>query len=465
MIELSISDLYRELNQNPDLRRLGEYKVKAKEGADVFPIELNLDGHDIHLGSGDFREAFTALSKTKARSLDFDNSIFTDLYLDYLEVESLKFSNSRASRLYFDYAKAKSCNFGEFVAPEVYFDEAQIESISRENLRTGILYLGKLKATDFDVEGMKLNAFRIVTDAKPEVTSENNGIADEKVLVLHPNDFVRELRENSDLRRLGKYKVIPSTDNNSLLIDLDLKDKDINLGDGDFSLLHTSFGDTIAENIDFHGCLFTKLELGNLRARRLDFSHSQAPFLNFDHSKIGECFLGDFVGYKIQFNAAEVENIFGERGLVESIDFDSLTAEQFNVNSLCAENLMFARSKIRETYLSRGNGIKKMDFQESKLELLNLHEGELREVDFGNSRITRAMINKSIIDVVRAENLTAEVLFIGNDGKNKIRLLEFGDNKGIKHLELEKALPSEIDREIKRSAFDKLSFGEVKKLR
>ena len=478
MLELSIKDLYEQLSQDPDLRRLGEYKVIAQKEKAVFPIELNLEGQDIHLGNGDFREAFTALSKTKARSLDFGNSVFTDLYLDYLEVEDLKFSSSRASRLYFDYAKVKNCNFGNFVAPEVYFDEVQAESIFGDNLETGILYLGKLKTINFDFEHIKSRAHRIALDANgisfPEykidsetedVRGENIGAGSEGVLALSPDDFIQKLRENTDLRRLGRYKVIPPSDNNSLVIDLNLRDKDVNFGDGDFSLLHTSFGDTVAESIDFHNCLFTKLKLGNLQAKRLDFSHSQAPFLDFDYSKMDECFFGDFQGYRIHFSEAEVKNVFGERALTESISLDSLAAEQFNVNGLRAESFMLARSEIREMYLSRGDGIRKMEFQESKLELLNLHEGELKEVNFGNSRITRAMINKSTIDVVHCENLTAEVMFFGNDGKNKIGLLEFGDNKRIKHLELEEILASERDREIKRAAFHKLSFGEVKKLK
>src|SRR3989344_975109 len=193
MLELSIKDLYEQLSQDPDLRRLGEYKVIAEKEKAVFPIELNLEGQDIHLGNGDFREAFTALSKTKARSLDFGNS----------------------------------------VAPEVYFDEVQAESIFGDNLETGILYLGKLKTINFDFEHIKSRAHRIALDANgisfPEykidsetedVRGENIGAGSEGVLALSPDDFIQKLRENTDLRRLGRYKVIPPSDNNSLVIDL-----------------------------------------------------------------------------------------------------------------------------------------------------------------------------------------------------------------------------------------------------
>lgn len=422
VLELSLKDLYAKLIEDPDLRRLGPYKIVAAERQSIFPIDVDCEGQQVHLGEGDFTDGFVAFCSTKAQGIDFGDAKFTDLYLDFLETDYLTFAQSQASRLYFDDAKIKECHFGDFTAPEVYFDTAIIEATLGENLQAGIIYVEASTAHSFELESLVPHAHRVTLDggklALPGETSDSAA----EVRVVGKNDFLRFLAEDGDLRRLGAYRVVLAADEDEeLTIELDIHDAEINFGQGDFTALRVSFAET--------------------RVKTLDFANSNFSDVDMRESKVENCFFDEFSGRTLQFGSAEITNVFCETGSAQGAYLENLRAGQFNVNNLETAELRLGRARVGEMFLSRGEGVQRMYGELAELNLLNLHEGRLQELDFGQARIEKALINKAHIEIVRAEGLIADKLYIGNDGTNEIGKLELGLQLGIRELDLEKALP------------------------
>ncbi len=471
MQELTLKQLYIELDTDPDLRRLGAYKVVHSEGKPILPIDVHLEGKDIHLGEGDFRETFTAFDKTVARSLDLGDSVFTEIYLDHLQVDTLKFSRSKSSRLFFDAAKVRNCEFGEFKSSEVYFDWSNIENIFLQKLSAGIVYLGTLKAENVDRGDIRDGKFRfyidpggtesfgdfVVSGAEKEFPEDK----EKEIRKLTRNELVEELKANPDLRRLGRYEVLPEAGEEKFKISIDLDGSNVMFGEGDFSRMSVSLGDNDWASVNFGSSIFSELSLSSLKADRIDFANSQAGELFFDVAKLGECFLSNYYGYKFFGGQADVEVLFGEGADVKDMSLESMQVGQFHVNHIKAEELRLGKSRIREMSMSAEKGVQKLYCEESKLELLNLHESHLKELHFGDSEIRKALINKCSVGTVRCDNLKAEVFYIGNDGKNELGLIDFERAKGIKRIEMERILPySGSNKTDERHIFSKLSFGE-----
>ena len=421
VMELSLDDLYTELIDDPDLRRLGKYRIVAEKGQTILPIDLNCEGKQIHLGQGDFTDGFVALGLTKALGFDFGDAKFTDLYLDYLDADNVSFSRSQASRLYFDYAKIKECHFGDFVTPEIYLDVASIGVTLGENLQAGIVYVEASMAEKFDRESLTPHAHRITLDGEQVASSGETSDTVSEVKSIEKGDFIRYLADDGDLRRLGEYRLISTPDDQELTINLDLPDAEIDFGQGDFTAFAVSFGGT--------------------RAKTLDFANSKFGDVNLQVSNIENCFFGEFSGRTLQFGDAKITNVFCERANAEGVYLEHLQAEKFNVNNMATPELRLGESRVAEMYLSRGEGVEKMYGELAELRLLNLHEGRLQELDFGEATIESALINKAHIDIVRAQNLIANKLYIGNDGRNEIGKLELGLQLRIRELDLEEALP------------------------
>lgn len=439
---LLLSDLYRELESNPDLRRLGEYKVVPDKGKAILPIDVKFDGKDIHLGNGDFRDGFVAFAHSTARSVDLGTSQFTELYLDSLKVENVIFADSKASRLYFDTAKIGECHFGNFQAAEMYFDTAVVGAIHGEGLKAGHIYIEGEDKPNVDQELLIDNAYRIslgvdrttvegsVEDATAKADIEEVAPEEEPVREITADEFSQHLREGLDLSRLGKYKVKPKEGEDSLVIHLDLEGRDLNLGSGDFTGMRVSFGSTIA--------------------RTVDFSQSQFDDVSFQFARFDNCFFGDFKGGKVDFDNATVSNVFWERGTAASVNLDNLSCVQFNINSMKTDELRLGTSQIGEMYLSVGAGVQKLLCEQARIGLFNFHEGKIHEVNFGISSIDRAYLNKSTTGRINAEGLQSKVMYFGNDGKNIVGDLRVGDNAGIQHIELGRIMPTggPEDREI-----------------
>ncbi len=438
VLELSLNDLYTALFDDPDLRRLGPYKVVATERQTIFPIDIDFGDQDVHLGEGDFTDGFVAFCNSRARSLDLGSSVFTDFYPDFIEVDVLLCSESRASRFYFDDAKIGLCNFGKLVSPEVYFDRAQIDVLLPEELQSGVIYIEALESEGFNPERLISNAHRVTLDkgriedaaANKQAIVEGSDDTVVEVRILKAGEFIDYLLAgNLDLRGLGKYKVVPDGDS-PLEINLDLEGRGLNFGAGDFTSVSISFCAT--------------------RSEYVDFSESVFGHVDFRDSQIGSCFFADFQGKEVHFGNARMENVFWERGSAAFIYLDKLTAGQFNINDMETEEIRLGDSQVREMYLSTGEGVQRMFCEHAQIGLLNLHEGRLIEVDFGESRIHKALINKATIDLVKAEGLVADKLYIGNDGKNEIGELRLGLHEGVKEVDLEKALFKE-GREVERT--------------
>jgi uncharacterized protein YjbI with pentapeptide repeats len=235
---------------------------------------------------------------------------------------------------------------------------------------------------------------------------------------------------------------------------------DIHLGRGDFSLLPVSFGNTKGKNIDFGESLFSELNFGTAEFDRVDFSHSQIGWLYFDSAQIDRCFFSDFKGFHAYGGNSNIAVIFGERGDFGDITLESMHSEQFNVNHMKATSMALGKSSVSEMYMSNGEGVGELHGGESILRILNLHESRIREIDFENSQITRALLNKCSIDSVHCDELKADLLYVGNDGKNEIGTLDFGESKGIKYINIDKILPTkrEVEEEQRRHVFGELKF-------
>ncbi len=425
--ELTTKELWTELIQDPDLRRLGEYRVVPREGQTIFPIDIDFEGRSVHFGNGDFTDGFVALSKTKAESVDFGTSRFTDLYFDDLEAEQLLFSAARASRLYFDQAKLAECHFDEFTAPEVFFDDAAIGTIEGGRLRAGIVYLERLNSSGFNPESLAANTHRLIDSEEPGIAGEGSDSRAEKdsdlereALVITPNEFLHYLAEDPDLSRLGAYRVVPETGEDTrgeLHIEVELET--LNFGRGDFSAL--------------------RVYLGESKAELVDFSESRFDEMEFQGAQFRDCFLADGNFRDIRFGSASIENIFGERGAAQAVYLDRLSCRQFNAGEIRAHELRMGESHIGEMYFSRGEGVEKMYCEQARLGLLNLHEGVMQEFHFGESIMQRALINKARIGGLFIEGLEADKLYIGNAAGNEIGHLEFRQVTKINELALDKA--------------------------
>ncbi len=425
--ELSLKELYAELMYSPDLRRLGRYKLIADAGQTVFPIDVDFEGKKVHLGDGDFTEGLVAFSNTKAASLDLGTSKFNDLYLDYLEAEQLIFSRAQASRVYFDYARVGDCEFKDFVAAEVYFDEAAIGHISGERLRSGIIYLEHLQSPDFNPSDMSANAYRLVeaedlADVVKEAHINSLEEAIPEVRLMSTREFLQFIDEDLDLRRLGLYKVVPEHDTEEarlLRIGLEIDGCVANLGRGDFTEL--------------------KVQLAATRARIVDFADSKFDELDFVDTEIESCFLADSEISELSFGNAKITNVFGERCRAGAVNLASLECRQFNTNGIRTPELRLAEARIREFYLSRGDGVGNMYFDNAELGLLNLHEGQVNKVHFGEAVVGRALINKASVKELNIELLKADELYIG-DFHNEIGRLRFSEGiEGIRSINIDEA--------------------------
>ena len=171
------------------------------------------------------------------------------------------------------------------------------------------------------------------------------------------------------------------------------------------------------------------------------FANSKFSDVNLEESKVENCFFDEFSGRTLQFGSAEITNVFCETSSAQGVYLENLQAGQFNVNNMATAELRLGRARVGEMFLSRGEGVERIYGELAELDLLNLHEGRLQELDFGQARIKKALINKADVEIVRAEGLIADKLYIGNDGKNEIGKLELGSQLGIRELDLEEALP------------------------
>lgn len=425
--ELTLEELYKELHLSPDLRRLGPYKLKANDGQPVLPIDIDFEGVDVYLGEGDFTEGLVAFSDTKVAVLDLGTCKFCDLYLDYLQAERLIFSQARASRVYFDYAKVGDCQFKDFTATEVYFDEATIAHISGESLRSGIVFLEHLQSPDFNPMDISGNAYRMVgadepTSAPSEGRVDGPEGTEPEVRLVSTSEFMRCIQEGTDLLQLGAYKVVPEDDADEarlLRIGLELEGCTVALGHGDFTDL--------------------KVQIAASRAKVLDLNRSKFGSLDFADSVIEDCFLADSEVSELGFGNARIVNVFGERCKAGAINLASLECRQFNANGIHTPELRFAEARIQEFYMSRGDGVESIFFENAELGLLNLHEGEVNEVHFGAAVVGRALINKASIKELNIERLRANELYIG-DFRNEIGKLRFSDGiEGIKTINISDA--------------------------
>lgn len=470
MRELTVGEFYAALEEDPNLERLGPYRVMAKPGEQIFPIDdraLNLTGQELRLGSGDFSNVFVAFDLNQATSLHLGASVFSDLYFDQTTIETLEFADSKSSRVFFDFAQVGQCHFNEFTSAEVYFDDAKIETVHIENLDTKIIYPARLEVTTIERGEVGKDAYRLAFDEGGrsefgdfEIQNQDldhGFVNDEQVVELTEQEFLQEVKSDPDLRRLGAYRLV---DCEQLIISLDEPQAELHFGHGDFSNCSVLFAGAKAAKVNFGNSAMAYMSLGDLEASELDFAKSSIGEIMFASAKLGDCFCAELNTYQLHGGEAQIEYFFGERGGSAQANLEQMIVDQFHANHLGAEKLHFGESEMSELWMSNSDAINELWFERTKIELMNMHECKVQKIDFENAEISKALINKCSAELIVIHDLQAEVLYFGNHGKNEIGHAEFGEMQGIKELNIDRLLRDHPEQQAEQR-FKNLGFGKL----
>lgn len=473
MREISIKELYIALEEDPDLRRLGAYKVKVNEGSAIIPIDVTLLNKDIHLGDGDFTEGLGAIGP-KCRSFNLGNSKFTDLYLDYMVVDEFHLDGAYAGRVFYDYAKIGVNYFERFKSPEVYYDLAEIGEILLQDLQVGIMYLAKLKVKKVDPGNLDPKKIRFALDkggatefgnVPLNISEQSEKLADpqEVATVFSVEEFLQVLQENPDLRRLKKYVV---KGEGNLVLNEESLTQGVYFGEGDFTGLHISFGNAVTSVVNLGNSLFSKIDLGAIESDTVDLGKSQFDALDCGAARIKGLFLGDSHGLSLHFNELACEVIFGERAKIDGLFAEYSNIGQINLNHLKCHELRLGQSVVEALYLSNGSGVENVLCEEVQMTLLNFHEARLKQIDFGACTLRRALLNKCSAEKIDARGLKADILYLDDFTKNTVGFLDIGEMKTIKHLDIGNVLPKKQEEGAppRRHIFGTIRFGSTKEV-
>jgi len=441
---LTKKEFYEEIDRDPDLRRLGEYRVVADPGMEIFPIDLDLSGRELYLGEGDFTGTFVAFGNTKADKVDFGSCRFSQVYLDYLEVRLLSLHFSQASSLMFDRAEIDSCDFGEFEVQELYFDELSSEVINIEDLSAGRIFVGDLKPTEVKFENRGPEEFKILFDEGGSQTigelkreelgdfnyREPEDEEKEGARSLSVQEFMALLEEGTSLRSLGMYRIVPE-DGGEVLEISTAELGEIDFGRGDF------------RNVEVR---FVNPEMSSISFDLADFGS-----IVFEGGRIGTVDLAKAKAEKLVFRGTEIGTVFCDGVDASHCEFDEVEIEYMFLNNILCESLEFTNSEINEIYASRGEH-EDISFDNCEVRLFNGHEAKFKTIHFGKSEFGRVVMRATTVeDLVDASELKAERFMIGYYDNNienmEVKESTLGTEEGIQALTFRKLEPSELDRE------------------
>jgi hypothetical protein len=119
-------------------------------------------------------------------------------------------------------------------------------------------------------------------------------------------------------------------------------------------------------------------------------------------------------------------------------------------------------AKAQSMSLSRGDGVKNISFQHSKLDWVNFHEGKIGIVRFDDSAITRTIILRASMDELHCDRIKTEKIFFSQEHyKNRIGTLDFGEMKGVGSVELDPFTnPETVQRFGRFPNFGTMRFGQ-----
>jgi uncharacterized protein YjbI with pentapeptide repeats len=440
-------EIYKDIEEgrNPDLRKLGAYKVIADPGMAVFPIDLDLSGRDLYLGDGDFTGTFVAFDNTKANTVDLGSSRFSQLYLDYLDVKTLNFNSAQASSVMFDRAKIENCDFSDFRLKELYFDELSSGEIHIRNLTADRIFVGQIKPTRIHFEHNTPDNFRILFDDSGsrlfgDITEESlrgpnyferesasRDTAPERL--LSAQEFLRLVREGSDLRTLGKYKINGEGTGETMIIETRVEQLDLGLGD--FREVAVEFTNPKIDTINLDEAQFDSVGFVGGNIELVDMAKAKANTLYFRDSKLGTIYCDGMGVDNCVFIETEIEYVF--------------------LNNFSFRDLKFDGAKIGEIFASRGEH-GNIVFKSCDIRLFNGHEAKFQGIDFGESIFGRVVLRATSVDgVVEASDLKTGLFMIGyyDNAIEELRVTEatLGTKEGIETLVFKKIEPNELDKE------------------
>jgi len=445
---LTKKELYEEIYRDPNLTRLGPYKVVADPGMEIFAIDVDLSGRELILGDGDFTETFVAFEGTKAKKVDFGNCRFSQLYLDYLEAELLCFGTSQASSIMFDRAKIGSCEFDEFKVQELCFDELTAREIHINELTTGRIFVGFLSPCEVYFDSKGPGDFKIIFDENGVQTfgelkieelrdfnyREPGGEEREGARPVTIQEFIDLVEAGGNLRTLGLYKVVAEDENNILEIPSDSL-QEIDFGRGDFRGVEVKFVNPELHAVRLDLAIFGTIALEGGHIETVDLGKAKADSLIVRDTDIG--------------------TVFCDGIDVSHCEFDEVDVNYFFLNNLLCENLKFTASAINEMYASRGRH-GEIYFDGCKLRIFNGHEATFKMIDFGKSEIDCVVMRATSVEgLLDATELKAERFMVGYYDNNienlEVKESTLGTKEGIEKLTFRKIEPNEIDREFVES--------------
>jgi len=141
---LTPEEFLAELKKDPDLRKLGSYKVSGFVHFGNFVTQTN-----VHLGNGAFSEIL------------LDDSRFSNLYLGHITAEKLflnyssitqgiYFGNSHIKSVYWGAARASKVVLYMIETDSMCFNNATIRDISFGQIKEGDVFLNSVRITTAD---------------------------------------------------------------------------------------------------------------------------------------------------------------------------------------------------------------------------------------------------------------------------------------------------------------------------
>ncbi len=403
MINISLKQFYKALETNGyDLRQIGEYKVAAEDGREVFPINISVQGMDVHLGKGDFTNCFTAFCDTKAKSLHLDDCAFSQLYFDFAACDEVHFCNTKAASVMFDSAKIGECKFENFETKELYMDHSAMKTISIDNLSVHKLFVGTMKPSEVNFGNRDVSEFKILFDAggsdsfgnfRPpnEIDGDKNVVPGKNITVFTINEFQDLMASKQNPATLGEYTVVPDDSGASLTITTSIEN--LNLGKGNFEKVEVIFANSKIKKLGFGQSTFSNLNITNIEMGTMDFESATIDKLKVDEN-------------------TNIDTLFFAGAEISDCEVNDTHIAYLFVNKLKNKSLKFFNSNLGQVYCSTGDH-GDLFFDGCEVKMFNGHEATFGTIDFGKSRFGRILMRETNAKEINAINLVADQFMVG----------------------------------------------------
>lgn len=348
---IQLKDFYKEIESNPDLRRLGEYKVViGPEDTSNLEIKINSPLTDVYLGGGDFTDLSVNFTHTLIRNLHLGSCNFSELNLSESNISVFNLAQARIEKMIFGKSEVFIALFGDskieelrlgagklndLVGQEGEVDDCTFEGRNIKRVAPDWMVAKSVKYefqesqeagkffADFTKTKGEADQLRLAYEVESKgiietidtASSDSNQTelaSSATVRTITLKEFYAEIEENSDLRRLGSYKV--SLPEGEIIFPIDVKflDRDIHLGHGDFKEVFVAFCETVARSVDLGDSEFSDLYLDRLDTTLFDFGGARGSRVYFDIAKIHTTRFGEFNVGEVFLDIAQLNSIKGE---------------------------------------------------------------------------------------------------------------------------------------------------------